>query len=397
MSEALAWLRPRFDWTGVQRLGWGAWTALIAIVTAMAIAKPLHRTVTQVYHQAALAWWAEEPLYGAGIGGFLYLPSFALLYSPFAGLGPVAGDIVWRIVSFAALTFAVWRLSRQLLPADAARLAPLVLLLMIPGVADMVRNGQATTLMTALMVLAAAETMAGRRIAPGIALALAIVVKPIAIVMALLWAVLYRRCAPALAAAMMVLLLLPFAAADFDYVAAQYSSAWAKLTVASDPGPGGWADITGILATLGLSVGDAAMTAVRAAAALATLGLGAVALARLPRRDGTLIVFALAICYLMLFNPRTESNTYGTLAVAMAAFAGPAWLAGGLRGRALWLTAGCIALGSNGYGNLAIRLTQGWFKPVLCLIFLAMVVAAIRQRAVAGLPPAATTGTRARD
>jgi hypothetical protein len=80
----------------------------------------------------------------------------------------------------------------------------------------------------------------------------------------------------------------------------------------------------------------------------------------------------LAALYLMLFNPRTEENSYVILAGFTALMAGRAILEDCLEdaGRpALLLTLLTLALAAECYGYPIFPLTRIWFKPLATLVF----------------------------
>ena len=135
-----------------------------------------------------------------------------------------------------------------------------------------------------------------------------------------------------------------------------------------------------MMVKFGLPLPPVIMTALRLAAALATLGLGYVACTRKEPGWAAFYVLGLAITYLMLFNPANEENTYGALAGIVAAMAALAFA----QGRAAWvfvsLAVLCFALGSDGYGNLVLNATKLWFKPAICILFLGFFLPGLWRR-----------------
>jgi alpha-1,2-mannosyltransferase len=371
----------------LERLAWVAWIALIAVVTAMVLIAPEQRSVVQVYREATLAWWAGRDIYSHQVDSFNYLPSFALLFSPFALLGPPAGDLAWRWLGFGLLTAGLFRVAILLRPDASRRFLALVLLLAIPGVAGMVRNGQATVIMTALMIHAAVDVAGRRWTRAALWLGLAIAFKPLALVLALLFAALHRPLLWRSALALAVVLLVPFLHPDPGYVVDQYRDTARQFAIGGNPGIGRWADLTMMLYKFGLFVPYGVMTAVRLAAALATLALCRIALGRHAAAPAASYALALSICYLMLFNPATEENTYGALACVLAPFAAESIVAGERRWRSVALVAFCIALASDGYGTAVFRVTELWFKPLICVLFLAVLLPRLLARRPAWSDP----------
>jgi hypothetical protein len=82
--------------------------------------------------------------------------------------------------------------------------------------------------------------------------------------------------------------------------------------------------------------------------------------------DRTLVLLALSTTYIMLFNPRTETNGYVILAPVIAAFAAHIWRT---PGRSVGLVA--LGLGCDNYPFH--HQTDLWLKAALSLMFLAYV------------------------
>jgi hypothetical protein len=90
---------------------------------------------------------------------------------------------------------------------------------------------------------------------------------------------------------------------------------------------------------------------------------------RLGEPHRVLTLLGLSAGYLMLFNPRTETNSYVILAPAIAVLA--ARLVAVESSRVGWMLAAlALALGNSGMGNPIWPLTKIW-PPVMALAFLA--------------------------
>jgi hypothetical protein len=211
-------------------------------------------------------------------------------------------------------------------------------------------------------------------------LALAVAIKPLAIVLLLLAAVLYRPLAGRLALCLFVVLLLPFLNPDPAAALHTYGLGLGKLLVSSEPTRESWADITGLLDRIGLPAPLIVLTILRLVTALLTLWTGYLALRRQNGAVAALDLFALAVCYLMLMNPRTEENTYIMLGVVLALFA-VMLLARRPGSWQSWLVVFfCVALGCHNYGNWIFRPTILWLKPLVCLAFLPILLEACLGR-----------------
>jgi alpha-1,2-mannosyltransferase len=378
LPRGLASWRARFkNIDPLARAGLLVWAVFNLVVFILVWRDPGANSVVKTYRVGALGWWAGQDIFGQGVDGFLYLPSFAILFSPFALLGPLWGDLLWRLTSVGLLSYALWRAARLYLPqASLGVLGPTLLLLLPAGTAAL-RNGQATTLMLALMLLGALA-LAERRWWPSACwLALAFAVKPLAIVLLLLAGALYRPMALPLIVGVVLVLILPFANPDPAAVLHLYGLCLEKLAIAGTPGAGAWSEMTGILNRIGLAAPPLALMALRLASALAFLALGYLARRRQGERIAALDLFALSVCYLMLMNPRTEENTYIMLSTTIALFAILASRRDGRDGRggrAVLLTILCLALGNHNYGEWFFRSTVLWLKPLVCLAFLPFLI-----------------------
>ncbi|MEA1672535.1 hypothetical protein [Nitrospirillum sp. BR 11163] len=67
--------------------GLALWTAALVAIEAQVISG---RFVSEfhIYAEATWAWWQGAEIYEDGINGFLYLPSSAVLFTPWAYLPP---------------------------------------------------------------------------------------------------------------------------------------------------------------------------------------------------------------------------------------------------------------------------------------------------------------------
>jgi hypothetical protein len=356
------------------RLAWIVWLAFTLAVTALVVLERERRSVTPVYREATEAWHARRPLYVDGIHGFLYLPSAAMLYTPFTWPPGPWGGVVWRWVGLAVLATGVWRLA-AFGGGPRERRFLVLTALTLPILASSARNGQMNVPMAGLMAHAAVD-LAGAawwRAAAGLALAFAL--KPTVLPLALLAVVLYPATSWRFGVLAAGVLALPFAAAEAAYVGAQYAGFVDKMRVAGAPPPGRWQDVTGIPRALGYVPPAGLMTALRLAAAAATLVLCWLARRRFGPERGALFLLVLGACYILLWNPRTEGVTYLILVPALGVLAD--WtLAADRRSRAGWL---CVAIALV----LAVShlLTPGkynpWLRPAVTLVFLGYVVGLI--------------------
>lgn len=299
------------------RIAWLLWATLFLTATAPTLAGRIH-DVSHHYDAAAHHWFLGEPLYDESGHGFLYFPQSAILYAPFAYLPGSSGEIAWRAVILAVFAAGVCRLARLAGRASGLDFFPLATMFCLPPAFSSERNGQATLIMAGLMMLAAVDLVDRRWWRASFCLALAVAFKPLGIVMLLLAAVLYPATAWRLTICVGVLIAAPFLTASPDYVLSQYADCGKMLHAASDRGlETNWAQLFGLLDVAGLQIPSRLQSVLRLLAAAATLGLVMYAKRRLSREWVGVYCYILAVCFLMLFNPRTENNSYSALAPAI--------------------------------------------------------------------------------
>lgn len=343
---------------------WLAWSLFVLVTIILAVWGGSGRTVTHVYHETSQAWWAGATLYDDSWGGFLYLPFSAVLFSPFAWAGTVWGDFFWRLLSALLLTWAMARLVLALAPDYGRVAAPTALLLVALAAGATIGNGQAQILMVG-SILAAAWCVMERRWAGAAAwLVLAVAAKPVAVVALLLFGALYRPLPLRLFGFLLLAVAVTFLHPDPAYVAQEWLASATKLAISSTPTDGGWPDIGGLLASLGLHPGDRALFLVRAAMAPVTLAVAAAILLRRAPAEGAFLALALAMAYLMIFNPRSEPASYVALAAVVAVAAVVLLFERWQPRSAGALILACLLLG------VRFRPEDGidpWLKPLLAL------------------------------
>ncbi len=349
---------------------WGIYIAAFMAISLVGNS----RSVTPAYRTGALAWSHSEALYSGTGGGFIYLPQAAILFVPFTWLPYDLGEAVWRMVSIGMFAWGLMRLAglMRIRPEDAR----FVWLSALAGLMafDSARNGQATLLMSGLMMLALADIAEERFSRAACWICLGFAVKPLILVLILLLAALYRRLTWRLAVGMLVVVALPFVLQNPHYVLQQYQAASEELRIAADLGDETyWANLFGALKVGGLDIGEHTKLGVRLAAALGTL-----ALAFGVKRQGSaartsIFLYSISAAYILLFNPRTENNTYALLGPAIAL----AWANADLQQRKL---AGfgliALALGTVGSWEVGRHISPPgqavWLAPLCCAAYAAL-------------------------
>ena len=194
----------------------------------------------EVYWNAGARAAAAEPLYREDDGHFQfkYLPAFALLAAPLAAMPLPAAKAAWFAGS-SVLMVALLGLSLQAMPA--VRRSPVVLLVltflaMAKFYAHELVLGQVNLLFATLAVLAVVWLRKARETGAGLLLALAVVVKPYAIIF-LPWLATRRRrgALVAMAAGLVVLLLLPALRYGWDGNVRLLGDWWRTVTTTTAP------------------------------------------------------------------------------------------------------------------------------------------------------------------
>ncbi len=353
------------------RMAWAAWGLLFLIMAGIVLSGG-DRTVTGNYWQAGASWLSGRPLYAETGHGFIYLPQAAIAFAPFSVLPPVIAGVLWRLLTVGAYAYGVRHLARLGEDHTGIALFPLMTALCLPLASDSARNGQATLLVTAMMILAVIDLADQRWTRAAVWLCVGVAIKPLGTFLLLLAAVLYKPVRGRLLATMACVAVVPFLMQRPDYVISQYR-AWATMvTIGAHVGSAqDWAQLFGLLSIAGLHVSAVVQTAMRAAAAVLTLGVCLFAARRQTAAQAAVSLFVLHACFLMLFSPRTENNTYAVLAPGIAVLCAQAWLIEGRRLAGVALAA--LAIITAGGYELGRRILPAspptWLAPLMTVCF----------------------------
>ncbi|HUJ17471.1 MAG TPA: glycosyltransferase family 87 protein, partial [Nitrospirota bacterium] len=217
-------------------ISWAGW-AVLFLATSAIILHDSSRSIFPIYQYAALAWFKGQQIYEmSGIGGFTYFPQAAILFSPFAILPRAAGEMAWRLVSIGAIALSLRSFGSLVAERSGKNLFPLMTLVAIPIVWDCARNGQATLLMTAVMLMAVVDVSRSRWWQATLWLALAVAIKPLAIVLVLLIAAIDRPMTWRALLGMVLLALFPFLTQRPGYVVEQYVTCLQNMAISAHVG-----------------------------------------------------------------------------------------------------------------------------------------------------------------
>jgi len=341
------------------------------------------RTVTPVYHAAVADWFAGRSLYAGS--GMHYLPQFIFLFLPFHLLPAPLGDILWRVLSAALLALSLWSLLRLLQSRWTAVMFALASLLALRSCFSAMRNGQANVIFAAFTILAAIRLARSRWGPASLWLLASLVAKPIGLVMMLLAAPVYRKLIWRLVFGLAVFALFPFLFGHAAYVLAQYGQSVRHLSSLSATTENRFADLNGLLRALGIGLAGRASQIVRAGAGLVAAAFWWWHARRKSEPDRSIFLLAVATTWLMLFNPMTEENGYVIVAPVLAVYA-LRFLFVERRPAFGWILV-CVSLligavpdiFGQRYPNVGL-----WWRPLMILIFAAVLVATARSQPSAG-------------
>ena len=350
------------------RNAWIVWLVFFIVISVIVASPSNRRTVVPAYRTASINWFQGQDIYGEGIHGYLYLPQACILFSPLARLPFPVAEVTWRALCIGLLAVAVFRLARLGGKEGGWEFFPLRTVLVIPVAMNSARNGQMNLPWAALMALAAVSLAERKWSWSAFWLSLGLALKPLMLVMILLAAALYKPMRWRLALGAAAVLAFPFLTQHSAYVWEQYGAYLQKMRVAGNPGEAHrFSDLFGLFSSLGIHASSALQTVVRAAAALGALLLCRLALQKRDHVRGTILLLCFTACYLMLFNPRTENNTYVVVGVPLALLGAEAILVNRSRLSAALFPAMVIGM-TAGY-----EISRGpnyWMSPLSCLVFL---------------------------
>jgi hypothetical protein len=317
------------------RLAVVLWVTLTLACAARAALRPAGHTVYPVYAHAARAWLCAGDLYVLvpHYDYFRYSPLMAATFVPWLALGDAAGGALWRVLGATLLAGGLWSWLRERRGSSPPALN---FLLVWPFALHNINNGQSNPHMLGLLLFGVAGAASGRLWPSAICFALAVLIKPYVLAVALLVAVAQPRLWPRLAAALAAGVALPFLFQHPGYVAGQYA-AWIRHFADNDrsdfPLRGCYRDLALLFRVylvplsprayqaIQVAAGLAMACAVRSFAGRASDGLEYPSLAR-PANTAAAVIdraFALGSIWVTAFGPATESCTYLLLAPVLAA------------------------------------------------------------------------------
>jgi alpha-1,2-mannosyltransferase len=345
------------------------WAVYLTVIAGIVAVQPDRRTVTPEYREAALEWWAGKDIYEVRMHGYLYLPQAAILYTPFAALPERVGEPLWRLVGLSLFAWSIWRLCMVFGGKRHGIWFLVATVAAVPASFSAARNGQMNLTMAALLGLSAVDLGRHAWNRAGISLLLSVALKPLGVVPCLLAGGCYMKpMGGRLIAGVALLAGLAFLHANPEYVLRQYELFVETMQIARKPKQSLFCDIQGMFWAFGFRPPDLAMSLLRIVAAGITLGVAWLGVRRYDAQRAGFICMLMAAWYLLLFNPRTETNSY----VLIAPFAGvlvAAALVERINSRRLFLLGiYALALSCENWGPLH-AVTNLWLKAAVTLVF----------------------------
>ena len=367
--------------------GWLVWAcfALLVLIARLDSADTIEN-VFSVYRDAGLRWLHGEDLYPATLR-FNYFPPSAVFFAAWAWLPFGLGGALWRIANIAVFAFGLWKITAGgASPAPRTRFFIATCFTVVLS-ASAARYGQLTLAMSGLMMASVADIDAGELWRPAILAALAVAMKPLALVLALLLIAMHPRLRWRLGSALAAFFVLPFLFQSPNYVLRQYTDVPAMLDARAHQRYE-WQHLFGLLERLGLNTTNAEQTIITGACAVFVLFLCWRLLTRTPAIGRPLTVYGMAACYILLFGAGTERNTFAMIAPVIGLVAAMAWHA---RDRYLLGFASALAglmLLSHALQRAYPHTLLAMAKPVACVaLFLWLIRRALQAPATAAPQP----------
>ncbi len=356
---------------GADGRGWVVWAcfALLVLIARLDSGDTIEN-VFSVYRDAGLRWLNGQDLYPAQFR-FNYFPPSAVFFAAWTWLPFGLEGAIWRVANIAMFAFGVWKISscgERPIPRTRFFIATVVTIVLSASAA---RYGQLTLAMSGLMMAAVADVEDGGALwRAAIYVALAVALKPLAIVLALLLVTIYPRLLWRTTIALAVFFLLPFLFQHTDYVLRQYADIPAMLQIRSHQRYQ-WQHLFALLEKVGWAPTNVEQTIMTGTAAVFVLYLCWRVRQRAPAVGAALTMYGLATSYILLFGTATERNTYAMLAPVIGLGAAMAWQSKdryllGLMSAMAWIMLLSHTL-QRAYPHTVLAMA----KPFACLILFA--------------------------
>ena len=357
------------------RVGWGLLGLVFIGMSLYLILHPTRTGVVPNYRFASSHWWLGESMYPGGTHGFLYAPTFAVLFTPFHLIQPaVLGEIVWRLFGFGLFAWGLWRLAaifsaKSRDPHQSNAIFTLLVLLAVPASLASINNGQTNLALSASLVLLCVSIRDEKWNFAAACLTLALVLKPISVAPWLLAFAVFAPIRIPLLGGLVAVAILGLIHPDPAYALGQWIEFWGKLTHSYTPENLRVSDLFGLLEKMGFPNPLPFNSLSRVVASGAALWFVFWKYRRGGSMNGSWGLWVATALIWTIFNPRAETNSYVLISPLLAFTAVSYWTeVEGKRWKGTILAIACIGLMCDGMGKPIYLATDVWFKPLIVLL-----------------------------
>ena len=358
-----------------QFAGWGILAAVFAGMALYLVFNPDRTGVVPNYRFASSHWWLGESMYPGGTHGFLYAPSFAVLFTPFHLIQPaVLGEIVWRLFGVGLFGWGLWRLASILNEKSSGRREfdsafALLVLLGVPASLAAINNGQTNLALSASLVVLCISIRDERWNFAAACLTLALVLKPISVAPWLLAFAVFAPIRIPLLGGLAAVGILGLIHPDPAYALGQWIEFWGKLTHSYTPENLRVSDLFGMLEKAGFPNPLPFNSLSRVVASGAALWFVFWKYRRGGPINGSWGLWVVTALIWTIFNPRAETNSYVLISPLLAFAALSYWTdVKGERWKGAILSIACLGLMCDGMGKPIYLATDVWFKPLIVML-----------------------------
>ena len=363
-------MRSRWQFTG-----WGILAAVFAGMALYLVFNPNRTGVVPNYRFASSHWSLGESMYPGGTHGFLYAPTFAVLFTPFHLIQPaVLGEIVWRLFGVGLFGWGLWKLASILNekssgPRDFGSAFALLVLLAVPASLAAINNGQTNLALSASLVVLCISIRDERWNFAAACLTLALVLKPISVAPWLLAFAVFAPIRIPLLGGLAAVGILGLINPDPAYALGQWIEFWGKLTNSYTPENLRVSDLFGMLEKAGFPNPLSFNSLSRVVASGAALWFVFWKYRRGGPINGSWGLWVVTALIWTIFNPRAETNSYVLISPLLAFAALSYWTdVKGERWKGAILSIACLGLMCDGMGKPIYLATDVWFKPLIVLL-----------------------------
>jgi hypothetical protein len=357
------------------RFGWALLGVVFAGMSFYLVFNPDRTGVVPNYRFASSHWWLGESMYPGGTHGFLYAPTFAVLFTPFHLIQPaVLGEIVWRLFGFGLFGWGLWRLTAILNEKSSERrefdsVFALLVLLAVPASLAAINNGQTNLALSASLVLLCISIRNEKWNSAAACLTLALVLKPISVAPWLLAFAVFAPIRIPLLGGLVAVGVIGFIHPDPAYALGQWGEFWVKLTHSYKPVNLRVSDLFGMLEKAGFPNPFPFNSLSRVVASGAALWFVFWKYRRGASKNGSWGLWIVTALIWTIFNPRAETNSYVLISPLLAFAAVSYWTElKSERWKGTILAIACIGLMCDGMGKPIYLATDVWFKPLIVLL-----------------------------